>query len=487
MHPPSVDSLARSLAKRPELARLGHASLVGCARRAVRENPTDAESEALRHAGRLVQSLLTPVINATGVLLHTNLGRAPLLPTGQAASTADPSSPWTEETSPRTATTLPWTDRSSPWTNTAPPEIDSLIVRYSNLEFDLAGGVRGSRRSLTEELLRTLTGAEAALVVNNCAAAVMLALGANAVGRGVAVSRGELVEIGGGFRIPDVLEASGALLVEVGTTNRTRLRDYTNVVSQGSVPVTAILKVHQSNYRMVGFTEETSLAELVTLGLPVIADIGSGLLDSTLPWLASRSGSVPTLPWLADEPGARQAIAEGAGLVIFSGDKLLGGPQAGIIVGSRALVDRCAAHPLARALRPGSLVIGALQDTLLAYARNDARSIPFWNMATIPVSELRNRAERIAEKVRRPELVRAVSMDSVPGGGTLPDRTIASFGVAVSGEHAEAFRGGRPPIVCRTEGGSTMLDLRTVGPSDDDVVIAAILSALTGNSAAAEG
>ena len=307
----------------------------------------------------------------------------------------------------------------------------------------------------------------------------MLALGANAVGRGVAVSRGELVEIGGGFRIPDVLEASGALLVEVGTTNRTRLRDYANAVSAGSVPVTAILKVHQSNYRMVGFTEETSLRDLVSLGLPVIADIGSGLLDSNLPWLASKSGDVPALPWLTDEPGARQAIADGAELVIFSGDKLLGGPQAGIIVGTKAMVDRCAAHPLARALRPGSLVIGALQETLLAYARNDARSIPFWNMATIPVAELRSRAERIAADVRRPETVRAVAMDAVPGGGTLPDRTIASFGVAITGQHADALRSETPAIVGRTEGGLTLLDLRTVSPTDDELLTNAIVGALT--------
>ncbi len=447
MRPPSVDSLARTLAKRQDLARLGHASLVACARRAVRENPEDAEAEALRQAGRLAQSLSRPVINGTGVLLHTNLGRAPMI-----ASHADR------------------------------PGSDSHPVRYSNLEFDVVRGVRGSRRTLTEALLTSLTGAEASLVVNNCAAAVMLALAANAVGRGVAVSRGELVEIGGGFRIPDVLQASGALLVEVGTTNRTRLRDYANAASAGSVPVAAVLKVHQSNYRMVGFTEETSLAELVTLGLPVIADIGSGLLDSNMPWLAAKSGEIPRLPWLSDEPGARQSIAAGAELVIFSGDKLLGGPQAGIIVGSKAFVDRCAAHPLARALRPGSLVITALQETLLAYARNDAASIPFWHMATTPVDALRARAERIVESVQRPEVVQAVEMDSVPGGGTLPDRVIASFGVSIAGEHAESFRSGEPTIVCRTESGSTMIDLRTVDAFDDDIVTSAIVRALTTNT-----
>ena len=444
MRPPSVDSLARSLAKRPDLARLGHVSLVACARRAVRDHPDHAESEAFRQAGLMAQSLLTSVINATGVLLHTNLGRAPLIH-------SDPSEGPTHE---------------------------PAAVRYSNLEFDLTNGVRGSRRALTESLLLSLTGAEAALVVNNCAAAVMLALGANAVGRGVAVSRGELVEIGGGFRIPDVLEASGALLVEVGTTNRTRLRDYANAVSGGSVPVSAVLKVHQSNYRMVGFTEETSLPELVSIGLPVIADIGSGLLDANMPWLANKSGEVPSLPWLHGEPGARQSIADGAELVIFSADKLLGGPQAGIIVGSKTYVDRCATHPLARALRPGSLVIAALQETLLAYARNDARSIPFWRMATTPVSGLQDRAERIVGRVGKAS-VHAAPMDSVPGGGTLPDRVIPSYGLMVRGEQAEALRTGEPPIVCRTENGYTMIDLRTVSASDDDVVTNALLRTLT--------
>lgn len=444
MRPPSVDSLARSLAKRPDLARLGHVSLVACARRAVKDHPDNAESEALRHARLMAQSLLTSVINATGVLLHTNLGRAPLIHGDLAGGEVH----------------------------------GPAAIRYSNLEFDLASGVRGSRRALTEALLVSLTGAEAALVVNNCAAAVMLALGANAVGRGVAVSRGELVEIGGGFRIPDVLEASGALLVEVGTTNRTRLRDYANAVSSGSVPVSAVLKVHQSNYRMVGFTEETSLRELVSLGLPVIADIGSGLLDANLPWLANRSGEVPSLPWLNGEPGARQAIADGAELVIFSADKLLGGPQAGIIVGSKTYVDRCATHPLARALRPGSLVIAALQETLLAYARNDALAIPFWRMATTSLSELRVRAEKIAARVGQAE-VNAAPMDSVPGGGTLPHRVIPSYGLMVRGEQAEALRAGEPPIVCRTEGGSTMIDLRTVSGSDDEVVTNALLRTLT--------
>ena len=434
MRPPSVDSLARTLAQQPRFARLGHASLVVCARRAIRECPDDAEAEAVRQVLAMSLVLMTPVINATGVLLHTNLGRAPLAPAPE---------------------------RTEP-------------ARYSNLEFDLSSGTRGSRRALLESLLTSLTGAEAAMVVNNCAAAVMLALAAHATGRGVAVSRGELVEIGGGFRIPDVLEASGASLVEVGTTNRTRLNDYSAAIRSGAVPVVAVLKVHQSNYRMIGFTEETPVSELVGLGVPVIADIGSGLLDSDLPWLASRSGEVPRLPWLSGEPGARQTLEQGAQLVIFSGDKLLGGPQAGIIVGTAAFVDACARHPLARALRPGATVVAALQETLLAYARNDAVSIPFWRMAATPVAALETRARWIAGLVAD-DRVATLSMDAVAGGGTLPDRVIASFGIGVRGQWAEDLRANDPPIIARTEAGTTLLDLRTVDPHDDARVADAVI------------
>lgn len=441
MRPPSVDSLARKLGSNPRFARLGHASLVACARQAVREHPDNAEEAAGSLALLLSRTLMMPVINATGVLLHTNLGRAPLLPHNSGVAT----------------------------------------VRYSNLEFDLAKGARGSRRSLLESLLISLTGADAAIVVNNCAAAVMLAMAANAHGRGVAVSRGELVEIGGGFRIPDVLEASGASLVEVGTTNRTRLRDYEGAIEKGAVSVAAILKVHQSNYRMIGFTEETSLAELVGLKIPVIADIGSGLLDSNLPWLASKSGEIPSLPWLTNEPGARQTVEAGADLVIFSGDKLLGGPQAGIIVGTKALVDACARHPLARALRPGAAVVGSLQETLLAYTRNDAQSIPFWKMATTPVDLLMARAHTITEQIHDPR-VTPRAMDAVPGGGTLPDRVIPSYGLAAQGQWADALRNSDTPIVGRNEAGTTLLDLRTIDPIDDKVVAESLIRVLSNSS-----
>ncbi len=250
---------------------------------------------------------------------------------------------------------------------------------YTNLELDLATGERGSRSDHAGALLALACGAEAALVVNNCAAAVLLALAALASGRGVVVSRGELVEIGGGFRIPEVMSQSGARLVEVGTTNRTRVADVTRALRTDDVAL--VLKVHRSNYRIVGFTEEVGVAELAEVasatGVPVVVDLGSGLLDEACPWLPAGPPA-----WLAGEPGARQALGAGAGLVTFSGDKLLGGPQAGIVAGRAELVERCRRHPLARALRPGGLVLDALQSTALAYLRRDGAAIPFWRMAT---------------------------------------------------------------------------------------------------------
>ena len=304
-------------------------------------------------------------------------------------------------------------------------------------------------------------GAEAALVVNNGAAAVLLALTALARGREVLVSRGELVEIGGGFRIPEVMAVSGAKLVEVGTTNRTRLGDYRRALTDDTA---GILKVHQSNYRMLGFTEATPVAELTRLGPLVLADIGSGLLDAAAPWLGEGPPS-----WLAGEPAARQTLAAGAALVTFSGDKLLGGPQAGIIAGRRELVDACARHPLARALRPGGLVLQALQATALAYLRRDGRAIPFWAMATLPVDALRARAEGLGTG-------RVVECASVPGGGSLPGLEIPSFGVAVAGDQTAVLRAFDPPIVARVHDGATVCDLRTVDPADDAVLAKAIAS-----------
>ena len=411
MRPPSVDALARQLAA----TGLPHPLLVDVARQAIAAD--DPESAPAR-AAALASALLQPVVNATGVLLHTNLGRAPLTVHHDA--------------------------------------------RYANLELDLRSGRRGSRSGHAATLLARAAGAEAALVVNNGAAAVLLVLAALAAGRPVVVSRSELVEIGGGFRVPDVMAQSGAELVEVGTTNRTRAHDYEHAVAERRPAL--LLKVHQSNFRIVGFTEAASVRELATLGVPVVVDIGSGLLDATTPWLSG-----PPPGWLAGEPAARQTLAEGAALVTFSGDKLLGGPQAGVIAGQAGLVARCARHPLARALRPGGLVLGALQGVALDYLRRDGDAIPFWRMAAVPVATLRARAEALGVGA-------VVDCLSVPGGGSVPGVTIPSAGVALDGDHAAALRAFDPPVVARVEAGRTVLDLRTVAPDDDAVVARALAS-----------
>ena len=413
MRPPSVDALARQIAD----VALPHPLLVDCARAAIAAGDP---SSARARAEEVARSLLRPVVNATGVLLHTNLGRAPLVPP-------------------------------------APAGVDGF--RYSNLEIDVDTGRRASRSNHAARLLARAVGAEAALVVNNGAAAVLLVLAALARDRAVIVSRGELVEIGGGFRVPEVLEQSGARLVEVGTTNRTRLDDYRRAVTDDTG---VILKVHQSNYRIVGFTEAVEAGPLSTLGPPVVADIGSGLLDATTPWLAGGSP-----PWLAGEPAARQTLAAGAALVTFSGDKLLGGPQAGIIAGRAGLVAACARHPLNRAFRPGGLVLAALQHTALAYLRRDGDAIPFWHMAGIPVAALRARAEALG-------VGRVVDTVAVAGGGSVPGQELPSAGVAVDGDHAAALRAGDPPVLARVHEGVTVCDLRTVDPADDPVVAGAL-------------
>jgi L-seryl-tRNA(Ser) seleniumtransferase len=417
--PPSVDALARSMAG----TGLPHPVLVGAARDAIADG--DAVSAGAR-AERFATTLLRPVINATGVILHTNLGRAPVAVTRRSETT-----------------------------------------RYANVELDLESGRRGSRSDHAARLLALAAGAEAALVVNNGASAVLLALTALAAGTRVPVSRGELVEIGGGFRIPDVLAASGAALVEVGTTNRTRLSDYKRVLGEGEGRVGLVLKVHRSNYQMLGFTEEVTVRELAALGPPVVFDIGSGLLDETTPWL--RTG---TPPWLRGEPAARQALEQGASLVTFSGDKLLGGPQAGVIAGRRDLVQACTRHPLARALRPGGLVLEVLQDTALAYLRRDGDAISFWRMAQLGVDELLGRAERLGVG----EVVRC---SAVPGGGTLPGLEIDSAGVALPGDRTAALRRAEVPVVARVHDGRTVLDLRTVDPADDPLVAEAARAAMS--------
>jgi L-seryl-tRNA(Ser) seleniumtransferase len=367
----------------------------------------------------MARARLRPVINATGVLLHTNLGRAPL---GAAPS-----------------------------------------VGYANLELDLTTGRRGGRALHTNALLARAAGAEAALVVNNGAAALLLALAALAGGRAVVVSRGELVEIGGGFRIPEVMRQSGARLIEVGTTNRTRPADYERALAEQD-DVAAVLKVHQSNYRMVGFTASVDVPALASLGLPVIADIGSGLLDATTPWLRG-----PTPAWLAGEPAARQTLAGGAALVTFSGDKLLGGPQAGVLAGRADVIAACARHPLSRALRPGGLVLAAMETTALAYLDNDGDAIPFWRMAAVDV-------ERLQARTRALGAGEPVDTVAVAGAGAVPGLEIPSAGVALVGDHAAALRAHDPPVIARVHEGRTVCDLRTVDPTDDPVVAKALLS-----------
>lgn len=425
--PPSVDSLARSLAD----SGLPHAVLVEVARAAIADG---AIAEAPDAAIARKRRMLTPVINGTGVLLHTNLGRAPL----------------SHEQS----------------------------ATYTNLELSLVDGKRGSRQAAVGELIATAAGAEAAIVVNNCAGAVLLVLAALATGRGVAVSRGELVEIGGGFRVPDVMAQSGAQLVEVGTTNRTRLADFRKAEADHDLALA--MHIHQSNYRIIGFTEAVSIQALASLDTTVVADIGSGLLDRSCPWLDG-----PPPRWLDNEPAARQTLQDGADLVLFSGDKLLGGPQAGIIAGSADLVAACGRHPLARALRPGGLVLGALQQTVLAYLRRDGDAIPFWRMASQPLEVLRHRAQTIVASCSAAGgdashpgtvAVEVIDTEAVPGGGTLPGVGFPSIGLAIAGNHLDALRLRSRPIVGRLVGepSATIIDVRTVDPDDDQELLAAI-------------
>jgi L-seryl-tRNA(Ser) seleniumtransferase len=431
---PAVDRVLAALDGLP------HGLLVECAREALdgarerteRGEPVDPDqvvADARRRVAQLRAGRLRPVVNATGVLLHTNLGRAPLGDDALAAAAA-------------------------------------VGRGYSNLEFRLETGRRGSRHDHAGRLLARAAGAETGLVVNNNAAAVLLALGALARGREVLVSRGELVEIGGGFRVPEIMEESGARLVEVGTTNRTRLADYTAALR----PETAlVLKVHASNYRLIGFTESTPVAALAGLGPPVMVDAGSGLLDETTPWLPHR----PT--WLRDEPGVRQALAAGAALVTFSGDKLLGGTQAGVVLGRADLIGAIARHPLARAVRADKVTLAALEAVAAAYLDGDATRIPLWRMATAPLELLTARAEALAARVPG---AKVVDTEAVAGGGSLPGLTIPSVGVAVEVASPDDGMAGlrRHDVVARVEADAIVCDLRTVDPLDDDRLAAALVA-----------
>ncbi len=406
---PSVDVLLRDerLAAEPRTLALAAArAALERAREEVRAgvDPGDLVARALDELAGARRPRLQRVLNATGVVVHTNLGRAPL-----AAAALE--------------------------------RVVAVGAGYSNLEYDLAEGSRGSRQDHLAPLLRRLTGAEAALVVNNNAAAVLLALAALAEGREVLVSRGELIEIGDGFRIPDVLARSGARLVEVGTTNRTRAADYEHAVG----PDTALLlRVHQSNFRLVGFTEQPRVAELAAVaarhGLPLVDDLGSGALVE-----------------VEGEPTPASSLAAGADLVCFSGDKLLGGPQAGIVAGRAELVERLRRHPLQRALRADKLSLAALEGTLALYLdRPD--EIPVVRMLREPVQVVRARAERLAEAVGG-EVEETVAR---VGGGALPLAELPSFACAVEEELAAALRADDPPVVAVIRDGRTLLDCRTL-------------------------
>ncbi len=379
------------------------------------------------------------VINATGVVIHTNLGRAPL---SRAAIEA----------------------------------MSQAAQGYSDLELDLATGRRGSRQAHLQSLLRRLTGAEAALAVNNNASAVMLGLSALASGKDVIVPRGEAVEIGGGFRVPDVLEQSGARLIDVGTTNRTYVRDYEDAVTENTG---TFLKVHASNFRVEGFTATVEPGDLVglgeRLGIPVLHDVGSGAL-------------LPTEVYgLAHEPTPQESVAAGMGLVFFSGDKLLGGPQAGIIVGKADLVQRLERHPLARAMRIDKLSMTALTATLLHYLRGEAlQEIPVWRMISAPESAVRERAERWRAMIGPSSEV--VSSRSAIGGGSLPGETLPSWSLALrypadqGGPEAltRRLRDGSPPVMARIDAGRVLLDPRTVLPEEEMGLVRVLSGALTG-------
>jgi L-seryl-tRNA(Ser) seleniumtransferase len=428
---PSVDRLLGEEHVLALSAAHGRAAVTDAARQALEAAREDIRAGA--EAGDLVARLeaelarrdasrLRRVLNATGVIVHTNLGRAPLA-------------------------------------SAALARVMEVGRGYSNLEYDLGSGSRGSRQDHLAAHLRALTGAESALVVNNNAAAVLLALAALAEGKEVIVSRGELVEIGDGFRIPDVLVRSGARLVEVGTTNRTRTADYERAITAETA---VLLRVHQSNFRIVGFSEQPPPQELARLaerhGLVLVDDLGSGVLHE-----------------LHDEPTLAESLAAGAHLVCFSGDKLLGGPQAGIIAGRADLVERLRRYPLQRALRPDKLTLAALEGTLALYRDPDrARAaVPVHRMLDEPAEAVRSRADRLAARTGgtvEPSVAKV-------GGGALPLVEIESFACAVEEELGPLLRTGEPPVVGIVRDGRLLLDCRTLTDEEADEVAAAVVAA----------
>lgn len=434
---PSVDHLLQHKAALSLIALFGRPLTV----QAIRENldflrstahddqPAPNAEQVLNQAESILNSWLSPtlipVINATGVIIHTNLGRAPLSHASRKA-------------------------------------MSDLSVGYSTLEYDIERGKRGKRETHPAALLCRLTNAEAALVVNNNAAAILLALTALAKRKEVLISRSQLIEIGGGFRIPEVMRQSGAKLVEVGTTNRTHLHDFEQAISPRTK---LILCAHHSNFKIVGYTSEPSPAELVALGrrhaIPVINDLGSGALLDTAAF------------GLAHEPTIQESLRAGFSLVAFSGDKLLGGPQAGILLGNKAIIDRLRRHPLARAVRPDKLCLAALAATLRHYLKDEAlQTIPIWQMIAVPEEILKARADVWRSTTGHGEIV---SGRSTIGGGSLPDETLPTWLLALPASHPNALaaqlRRGHPPIIARIEKKHVILDPRTVLPEQDEVLI----------------
>jgi L-seryl-tRNA(Ser) seleniumtransferase len=443
---PSVDKLLQSPSIELLIDEHGRAPTVDAlrdtladARIAITEGSAAPTQEALVEAVRTrfqQQELaqLQPVINATGVIIHTNLGRAPLSKAALEAMT-------------------------------------TAARGYSNLEFDLVSGSRGGRGQSVERLLTALTGAEAALAVNNNASGVLLVLTALLRGRGVVISRGQLVEIGGGFRVPDVMLQSGARLVEVGTTNRTHLRDYADALVTDD-DIGGLLRAHRSNFRLVGFVTEPSLDEMAALahehGLILVDDLGSGaLLDS------AAFG-------LEHEPTVQESIQAGADIVCFSGDKLLGGPQGGLIVGRGDLIDRIRHHPWARAIRMDKIALAALQATLMHYQKDEAEQhVPVWQMISRTSIELKRQARRWVRGLRAVGYdVTIVEGQSTIGGGSLPGATLPTWWVAVQVPSpdalATALRQGKPPIIARIENDRLLLDPRTVLDEQENTLLAGL-------------
>jgi len=446
---PSVDRLladqrlrALGEGERPVVTELVRQALETARAAVAQGRPASTEDQLVESVLGLAEAVfrpsLRPLVNATGVIIHTNLGRAPLSEEAVAAMAA-------------------------------------VAAGYSNLEFDLDAGVRGSRFTHLESVLCQLTGADAAMAVNNNASAVLLALSSLARDREVIVSRGQAVEIGGGFRIPDVMRQSDARLVEAGTTNRTYLRDYETAFTPDTA---AIMRVHASNFRIVGFTETPYIHDLARLahehGVLLLDDLGSGcLLDTT------RFG-------LAPEPTVQESLAAGADLAMFSGDKLLGGPQAGIIVGRRDLVERLRRHPLARAMRMDKATIAALTATLVHYLRGEAlEKLPVWRMISGPLDGIQRRARRWARAIGEP--AKLVDGRSMVGGGSLPEESLPTKLVAIPSadggyvtDLARRLRQSDPPVVARIERDALLLDPRTVLPQQDSTVVEAVKTALRG-------